>query len=807
MDKKNLQANFYRIQISFITVFLLIRFFEYFSKAIKIFFVEHVLLSEFTGFIYDLWFCFIYSAFAFILFIIFHFIHEKLGNILLHILNSLIIAIYISLIIVYSERSTPFDHELFTRNFVDSFSVIKSFAFSGLTVYLPFLIFIPAYFFIYHFLFKKLQIKNYVISILSGLIILSCAFFKFAMPSKSYFKNNLSYYLTCNKLTYFTVDSFYYFLYSEKDNNSQDKDVIEKEIEFFQQNRPFTFTSKEYPLMHKNDAHDVLGSFFNFKKDPPNIVILVIEGLSRDFSGNPASPVSFTPFLDSLSNQSLCWTNFLSCAQGTFGVFPAVLGSLPYGEKGFSLINNLPDHLSLIKILRQNGYYTEFMAGCDVDFDNLSTFLRFQGTDFILSSFGKKYKKQFDKSQGWSMGYPDDALFDRSLEMLDSINKKPYLNVYLTVSTHAPYAFSQSEQYEKLFQKKMKSLVLPNKTKQALIQCGKLMRAVMFVDDRLRKFFNDYKKRSEYSNTIFIITGDHHHGFFPSRNDIDDFHVPMMIYSPLLKAPQKFLSVNSHNNITPTLVAMLNKNFQFKYDPSEVHWMNDVMDTCKTFRNTHQMAFMLTGREIIHYLYKNYYITRDGLYKILPNLEDEACENDSLTKYITRLRDNFKFINSYVCRNNKIFPPNQYKTDEAKELLFETSDEKEKNVIAQTEESVSILDDFKIPSDFRYLDVIFSGDILVKQDDEERFPRLQFALSDNKHLPSTTLWSSDKNITTLTNNQYKNRKWNSISVHDKIRISDFSKVKDMFFNTALYNDYKTTTVKVKNLCIKIYGIR
>ena len=78
------------------------------------------------------------------------------------------------------------------------------------------------------------------------------------------------------------------------------------------------------------------------------------------------------------------------------------------------------------------------------------------------------------------------------------------------------------------------------------------------------------------------------------------------VYSPMLKASKKFYSVNSHNNIAPTITAILLNNYKMSYHPKDVHWMGDVIDTFPSFRNTQSMPFMAWSREIGDYIYKEY---------------------------------------------------------------------------------------------------------------------------------------------------------------------------------------------------------
>ena len=144
---------------------------------------------------------------------------------------------------------------------------------------------------------------------------------------------------------------------------------------------------------------------------------------------------------------------------------------------------------------------------------------------------------------------------------MDSLATTPYLNIYHTATTHMPYLFQQQHIYEKIFDKKMKTISVSSKIKRTLHECKKVLVTYMFADDCFRDFFSKYSLRPDFKNTIFFITGDHHIGSFPSTCSIDDYHVPLIVYSTMLKAPKKFLSVNSHNNLAPTISSLVLNNY------------------------------------------------------------------------------------------------------------------------------------------------------------------------------------------------------------------------------------------------------
>jgi len=120
-----------------------------------------------------------------------------------------------------------------------------------------------------------------------------------------------------------------------------------------------------------------LSPFFKGKPYPSNIVIVVVEGLGRAFTNDGAYLGNFTPFIDSLSGKSLYWKNFLSEGGRTFAVLPSILGSLPFAKKWFlELGDGMPAHLSLLSLLKYNGYHTSFYYGGDSKFDNMQASLQ-----------------------------------------------------------------------------------------------------------------------------------------------------------------------------------------------------------------------------------------------------------------------------------------------------------------------------------------------------------------------------------------------------------------------------------------------
>jgi phosphoglycerol transferase MdoB-like AlkP superfamily enzyme len=206
---------------------------------------------------------------------------------------------------------------------------------------------------------------------------------------------------------------------------------------------------EEYPFLKSFDeTKDVLAPFFKIQEEKPTIVVLIIEGLGSEFVGN-AEYGGFTPYLDSLASKSLYWNNFISTSARSFGILPSLLGSLPYGEKGFLELTKTPSHISLISVLKANGYTTSFYAGHQSKFDRNINFLEYHVIDYLIdeNNFGLDYERSKAASQGYSWGYPDAEIYKKALSTFDK-KKTPRLDIVMTLTNHDPFDFPLKEKYE-----------------------------------------------------------------------------------------------------------------------------------------------------------------------------------------------------------------------------------------------------------------------------------------------------------------------------------------------------------------------
>lgn len=407
-----------------------------------------------------------------------------------------------------------------------------------------------------------------------------------------------------------------------------------------------------YPFQAKQPETDRLGPYLTKPSNtPPNIVFVLVEGLGKTFVGPYADYAGCMPFLDSLSGKSLFWTNFLSTTGRTFGVLPSVLGSLPYGKGGFMEETNMPNHTSLIRLLKQNGYKTAFYYGGDAEFDGQRRFLTKQGIDHIYDekSFSAEYQKIPTNSEGFSWGYGDDALFKNSLGYVAK-EKQPYFSVYLTVTTHEPFVINNPERFDAQLNAYVKS-----KSGNKQVEANKnAFRTLMYADQSLRAFFEAYKKRPEYANTIFVITGDHRMIPVNHKNEIDRYHVPLFIFSPMLKTARTFKSVASHADLPSTFVAYLKHTYRLQM-PDTVHWLGKGLTFETTFSSDKHLPIMRNKGQIADYVFGKYFITDGALQNLSDNMVQTQNRDEEITKKGMNFLEQFKRLNEYVCTNDKLY--------------------------------------------------------------------------------------------------------------------------------------------------------
>jgi phosphoglycerol transferase MdoB-like AlkP superfamily enzyme len=219
----------------------------------------------------------------------------------------------------------------------------------------------------------------------------------------------------------------------------------------------------------------------------PNILILVLESFSGYLIGPMGGDSMVTPNFNRYIKEGILFSEFFASGPRTDKVMPAILSGYP-AQPAQSIIKepkksqSLP---SLVKILIENGYSSEFWYGGEINFANFNSFVIGSGFQSIIS---KNNFSPEEYNSKW--GVHDHVLF-KILKDSMNIIKAPFLKVVLTLSSHEPFDVPM----EPVFAKDD--------------YMTKYKNSVYYADKSLGTFIDWAKERDWWKNTLVIMVADH----------------------------------------------------------------------------------------------------------------------------------------------------------------------------------------------------------------------------------------------------------------------------------------------------------
>ena len=596
------------------------------------------ILWNLTGLCHDISLILRLTICSIIVFIVFSFLSENITRIVFRIFISVMILFSLICILFFSTSGFLLDKVVFTYSIEEMWNIVMSSGKSPVWVYITMLA-LPVLFYVV----SGIRIKiNRGLLVFFAVLTLSSFFIFKEIP-----KHTNQYHIKVNKAHFFWKSMMKKQIQAFKENDDENISAIEDFRNYFPEHQ---FLEIEYPFLHQANYQDVLSSFFNFKEEPPNFVFIIVEGLGYKYLYND---YQLMPFLDSLSKQSLSWDNCLSVSSRTFGVLPAIFGAAPLGEKGFldqPLFN--PAHHNLISILNNNYYNSNFFQGCYwVDFDNIDKFIQQNNMLHIRKSDWDQDIKD-EKLETFWWGYEDHLVYKQAHRILKKQRALPRIDVYLTLSTHDPFEYPRSEYFQNIVISKVnQNKSLSEQQKQHIIKFKKRYGSFAYSDWSIQQLMEEYQKRNDFDNTIFIITGDHDCGA-GQFGGYTNYHVPLIIYSPMLKSDRRMKGVVSHRDITPTILSLLKKHYNIK-SPDEVAWLNTKLDTSLTFNANTFAPLQIIDHTIEGVLYKNYMLS-EGVLEEVTDGNSVTIDNQQIFQQMERLLYLYKSIDLYNLYNDAL---------------------------------------------------------------------------------------------------------------------------------------------------------
>ena len=282
-------------------------------------------------------------------------------------------------------------------------------------------------------------------------------------------------------------------------------------------------------------------NIFNPEKKKLNVVIIMLESFSREYSGYLNGNEGYMPFLDSLMQQGMIFTNAWANGKKSIEGIPAVLSSVP-GLINDPLLNyNVVPELKMNSIatyLKEDGYNSAFFHGASNGSMNFDKYVLSSGFD---KYFGKKeYPNQKDDDGVW--GIFDEPFFQYFSEGLSKM-QQPFLGAVFSLTSHHPFTIPAK------YHGKFKQGKEP------------IEEVIQYTDYSLRKFFETASKQEWYGNTLFVIAADHTgpttDEYYKTR--VGMYRIPILFYQPgnnLLKGKND--EVVQQIDILPSVLDYLN---------------------------------------------------------------------------------------------------------------------------------------------------------------------------------------------------------------------------------------------------------
>lgn len=461
----------------------------------------------------------------------------------------------------------------------------------------------------------------------------------------------------------YATNKSYYFIQSLWNHEEEVHQIGDVRFQDFKDLDPLLLGKTEldqYHLLRKEwEEKSELGQYFRKTSSgkAPNICIVVVESLSSSLVGQYAKQTgNVMPFLDSLSKKSLYFPNALSTAQRTHHVLPAIFASLPHTKSHTCLQEeDYPDHIGIAKMTKEH-YYSSFYCGVGLDFNQMNRFVRYNDVDYESNSFtGVSSQERNEIKDLW--GLPDHLMLREYIKELKKrqiqgkYKRKSALDVLLTISTHEPFNYPNKPKHIQAVKACLeKSAKTPFKVylKSKLSELG----SFHYADESLKSFFEQIKNTKDFENTIFIITGDHGSTLL-YENEMSKYHVPMVIYSPLLKKSKTVPHLISHLDIAPTLMNFLRKDYNVEM-PDEHYFLGNEIH----LRRADKRALIFKGENLlVRDLVYNKFAYLDGKLFKLSHQMVPIPTND--TKELKRLKNQSRLMNlfnHYVVEQNHILP-------------------------------------------------------------------------------------------------------------------------------------------------------
>jgi len=351
-----------------------------------------------------------------------------------------------------------------------------------------------------------------------------------------------------------------------------------------------SFVNPEFKDVNQNVINSMVQPVKIYRNNPntkSNVVVFILESYGREYIGalnkNAKIPnyKSHAPFLDSLSQHSMIFTNAYANGRQSIHGMSSILAGIPSFKDAFTSSSYPKQKIeSLVSTLKSEGYNTSFFHGSANGSMGFLGFANILGVDNYYGRTEYNDDSQFDGFWGiW------DEPFLQFMKITLDKKKSPFFASVFTVSSHEPYLIP--EKYK-------------NKFREGDVPIHK---CAEYTDYSLKQFFNEAKKEAWFNNTIFVFVADHCNQIYYDefQKPINRYAIPIIIYKPNSNLVGVNNDLAQQIDIYPTILDLIG------YKKSFRSWGRSLFDT-KT-----STPFVINSTGTIYQFSRgNYICTFDG---------------------------------------------------------------------------------------------------------------------------------------------------------------------------------------------------
>ncbi len=276
-----------------------------------------------------------------------------------------------------------------------------------------------------------------------------------------------------------------------------------------------------------------------------DVVLVTMESFGAELTESLGGRKGLSPNLDRLGREGLMFTQMYATGTRTVRGLEAVSLSIP-PTPGNSVVKrkNNKGYETLGGILKQQGYDAIYFYGGYSYFDNMADF--FGGNGYEVIDRTAVARKDISHETIW--GIADEDMFNKVLSEMDARHAAGH-RVFahmMTTSNHRPFTYPAGR------------VAIPSGTSRD--------GAASYSDWAIGDFIRKASSRPWFKDTIFLFVADHtSEGRGRTDLPMQNYHIPMIVYSPAHIKPAVIDSLASQIDVAPTLLALLNVSYTSKF--------------------------------------------------------------------------------------------------------------------------------------------------------------------------------------------------------------------------------------------------